>query len=345
PFAFSNNFNVKWATIVDSTKYGGGFNCAAVDVNGDLYSNTQVVGVMKYKNYIETTNGNDQKNFPLKLSAVDGQPILRFADVPCGTQNNSTNNVLFQNYLVDKLGNIYMSGNLSNNQVIVGTDTAKYYGGNNDMFIIKYGNVCGNNMPMIAAGTPSGLVAKCNGTAISLSWQKLNNGEDKYYIYRSLAANSGFVKIDSVQPTINTYTDANVLSKTNYWYAISSHNIVGEGYLSQTDSARLCDDTLGGFVGSVSAKNQLSVYPNPASQSIVISHLLLVNTIEVTDVLGRTQMVRQAHHDGSSIVGHAEFRTFGTSISIDVETLPNGIYFINATDINGNVMNGKFVKQ
>jgi hypothetical protein len=52
-------------------------------------------------------------------------------------------------------------------------------------------------------------------------------------------------------------------------------------------------------------------------------------------------MVRQAHQDVGSLVGHAEER----SISINVSILPNGIYFIKATDEKGNVSNGKFVKE
>jgi hypothetical protein len=31
--------------------------------------------------------------------------------------------------------------------------------------------------------------------------------------------------------------------------------------------------------------------------------------------------------------------------NIKVNELPSGIYFIKATDVKGNVMNGKFVKQ
>jgi hypothetical protein len=86
---------------------------------------------------------------------------------------------------------------------------------------------------------------------------------------------------------------------------------------------------------------QLVVYPNPVSQSLVISHQSLVYTIEVMDVLGRILMVRQAHHDGISVFGHAD----EGSISINVETLPSGIYFIKATDEKGNVKVGKFVKE
>jgi hypothetical protein len=88
--------------------------------------------------------------------------------------------------------------------------------------------------------------------------------------------------------------------------------------------------------------NKLVVYPNPVGNQLnVSSNQFEVKTIEILDVLGRAQMVRQAYHDGSSVVGHAD----EGSISIDVSTLSNGIYFIRATDINGNVLNGKFVKE
>ncbi|MEY2828221.1 MAG: hypothetical protein RIQ33_79 [Bacteroidota bacterium] len=77
--------------------------------------------------------------------------------------------------------------------------------------------------------------------------------------------------------------------------------------------------------------SELSIYPNPASQSIVISHQSLVNTIEIMDVLGRRLKT---------------ISNIQLSISnIQVNELPNGIYFIKATDINGNVSNEKFVKE
>jgi hypothetical protein len=97
-------------------------------------------------------------------------------------------------------------------------------------------------------------------------------------------------------------------------------------------------------------KEGLVIYPNPASQSIVISHQLLVNTIEVTDVLGRTKMVRQAHHNGDVLaVSPSPLERAGVrslvGFEIDVSTLSNGIYFIKATDEKGNIMNAKFVKE
>ncbi|MEY4876513.1 MAG: hypothetical protein RL708_1662 [Bacteroidota bacterium] len=99
---------------------------------------------------------------------------------------------------------------------------------------------------------------------------------------------------------------------------------------------------LNGIGNSLMDDNHFSIYPNPCGEKLLVTgYQLLDNTIQIMDVLGRTQMVRQANHDGSSIVGHAE----EGSISIDVSALPSGIYFIKATDVNGNVMNGKFVKE
>ncbi|MFM2225990.1 MAG: Secretion system C-terminal sorting domain, partial [Bacteroidota bacterium] len=82
---------------------------------------------------------------------------------------------------------------------------------------------------------------------------------------------------------------------------------------------------------------QLVVYPNPASQSIVISHQYPklnweVNTIEVTNLLGQKQNI---------IVE----RLNTENCQLNTENLPSGIYFIKATDTKGNVKNGKFVKQ
>jgi hypothetical protein len=79
-------------------------------------------------------------------------------------------------------------------------------------------------------------------------------------------------------------------------------------------------------------KNELLIYPNPASQSIVISNKSLVNTIEITDLLGRVCIIPPLQ------------RGLG-GLEINIEALPNGIYFLKATDEFGNITNTKFVKQ
>ncbi|MFM2224092.1 MAG: hypothetical protein RJA07_294 [Bacteroidota bacterium] len=331
---FNSISDFRWGISYDSSYSCNGFRSLCSDVNGDVYSRLPFNEYVKLGQLVETTPVGGYNDIVLKISSYLGQLKDKYPFLNLQNSNTYSTRTAYQNLITDKLGNIHLSGNVNNNQVIVGTDTAKYYGGNNDMFVMRYGNPCSNNAPMIAAGTPSGLLAACNGkTSIHLKWDLLKNGEDKYYIYRSLAANSGFVKIDSVAPTINSYTNANVVTKTNYWYAISSHNVVGEGYLSMVDSARLCDDTLGGFVGSVAAQYQLSVYPNPCNEKLLVrSNKLLVNTVEVTNVVGR-------------IVFQQINKSLNQQLQIDVSKLSSGIYFIKATDINGNVWNGKFVKE
>jgi spore coat protein CotH len=86
-------------------------------------------------------------------------------------------------------------------------------------------------------------------------------------------------------------------------------------------------------MGEMLENNKLKVYPNPANQSLVISHQSLVNTIEIMDVLGR-------------IVGsYSPLQRGLGGFEINVSELQNGIYFIKATDEKGNQYNSKFIKQ
>ncbi|MEY4877470.1 MAG: hypothetical protein RL708_2620 [Bacteroidota bacterium] len=145
-----------------------------------------------------------------------------------------------------------------------------------------------------------------------------------------------------------------------YWYDCTQHQLIqnanddtfmvhhsGSYAVLVKDSLTLCSDTSNCRTIVVSGVEEIessrfSIYPNPCGEKLLVTgYQLLVNTIEVTDVLGRILMVRQAHHDGISVVGHAD----EGSISINVETLPSGIYFLKATDTKGNIMNAKFVKE
>jgi hypothetical protein len=80
------------------------------------------------------------------------------------------------------------------------------------------------------------------------------------------------------------------------------------------------------------AKEQLTVYPNPASQSIVISCESKVNIIVVSNVIGQQLNVKIE-------------KLTSENCQLNTENLPSGIYFIKATDEKGNVMNAKFVKE
>ncbi|MFM2048598.1 MAG: Secretion system C-terminal sorting domain, partial [Bacteroidota bacterium] len=77
--------------------------------------------------------------------------------------------------------------------------------------------------------------------------------------------------------------------------------------------------------------NELTVYPSPAKQSIVISQQSLVY-ITITDVLGKAYSI-------------PPFQRGLGGFELNISTLANGTYFIKATDTKGKVWNGKFVKE
>ena len=104
------------------------------------------------------------------------------------------------------------------------------------------------------------------------------------------------------------------------------------------DSITLCSDTSNCRTIVVSGVEEItnsmfSIYPNPCGEKLLVTgYSLLVNTIEVTDLLGRIQNVKVE-------------KLTTDDLRLTTENLPSGVYFIKATDTNGNVMNGKFVKE
>jgi hypothetical protein len=88
-----------------------------------------------------------------------------------------------------------------------------------------------------------------------------------------------------------------------------------------------------GIEEGISNQNELNIFPNPVTNQLtVVSNQLTVNTIEVTNILGQVCITPPCKGGKGDLL-------------IDISTLPNGIYFIKATDEKGNVVNGKFVKE
>jgi hypothetical protein len=317
---YSNISKFNWGISYDSSYSCNGFRSLAKDINGDIYSRLPFNEYVKLGQLTETTPIGGYNDILLKISSNSGKLKNKYPFLNLQNSNTYSTRTAYQNIVIDQLGNVTLSGNLNNNQVIVGTDTAKYYGGNNDMFVMRYGNPCSNTTPLIAAGTPSGLLAKCNGTSLKASWQLLNNNEDKYYIYRSLSASGPFVKYDSVIPPTTTYIDAAVVSKTNYWYAISSHNIVGEGYLSLADSARLCDDTLNGMANVNTSQIAGQLYPNPTTDEVS----LLVQTTEIN----ATAQLQITNYIGQLLLDKTVILKSYNNFKIDVANYAGGIYLV-----------------
>jgi hypothetical protein len=138
----------------------------------------------------------------------------------------------------------------------------------------------------------------------------------------TFVANGGeqFVSIGNFKPD----------SLTQFVLVDSQSNLPEASYYFIDDVSLIdLDDTASGINEQV-AVEKLEVYPNPASNQLTVGgNQFSVNTIEVSNVLGQVCI---------SIINYK-------SEIINVAALPSGIYFIKATDTNGNVMNGKFVKE
>jgi hypothetical protein len=332
---FNDMNEFHWGQCPDSTGGQSGLVTPRSDVVGDVYCELPFSEFMKFQNYRATLPPFEFRSKLIKLEKTSGKLVSMLPDFNTSVPNGLGGLAQMQDYQLNEQGNIYIRGNLKAIKLMVGSDTAQYYGGNNDMFIIKYGVPCSNTTPLIAAASPVEVIAKCNGkTSLQITWKEISHNEDKLYLYRSLSATGPFVKYDSLAPNSTTYTDANVVSKTSYWYALTAHNVVGEGYLSKADSARLCDD-VGGGINSLIATNYLQVYPNPATKQLTVSsYQLTVNTIEVMDVLGRVVLA----------VAPSPLERAGVRL-INVAHLPSGIYTIKTTDEKGHTSIGKFVKE
>jgi hypothetical protein len=96
-----------------------------------------------------------------------------------------------------------------------------------------------------------------------------------------------------------------------------------------------------GITESLNSKNEIIIYPNPANNQLTVSSSqLTVSTIEVTNVLGQACIIPPLQRELGLQTPY-----LSEGFEINIETLPNGIYFLKATDTNGNTMNAKFVKE
>jgi hypothetical protein len=189
-------------------------------------------------------------------------------------------------------------------------------------------------------------------------FDSMNNfgvGFTTYHYYDSVYAwqtNITF-QIKNIKPKIN---DVTVIDDTLNWIKVEGTFIADSAYRYFTignffdlahnkgsNSYFYVDDVHVELVENDGVEEvgvrKLEVYPNPCGEKLsVTGHQPLVNTIEVTDVLGRVLLRDEASNQQINNPSTQQ-------IQLDVSTLPNGIYFIKSTDTKGNMMNGKFVKE
>jgi len=268
----------------------------------------------------------------LTLKYSNGKIKFRTPDMPLSGihNNNSFDYALYSSVSTTINGNLILTGNNKNNNLLIpNKDTTQFFGGNNDLFTLKWGNDCAHDTAMIAPAPPEALVAKCLGASIQLNWQDISTLETGYKLYRSLSPTNGFTQLGATMPpNSTTYTDNGVVPYTTYYYRVVAFNNIDSSY-SSSDSARLC--TVG--INTLEQNNfELHVWPNPTTNELYLDNTnSKITSFELVNLLGE-------------VLIHQE-QLSNAVISINTTKLNPGIYFIKAKDAKGNVNVARVVKE
>jgi hypothetical protein len=292
-----NQINLAWTDnanneegfkIERSLSANSGFEqIATVDANVSSYQDNSVSERTTYHYRVRAYEGSDNSSFSNTSSASTPAAIAAptalsatadsFEEISIAWTDNATNE---NNYVVERslsattgFASIATlpanSSSYTDNTVDEGT-TYHYRvkainGVNQDS---DYSNTSSAATPLETVPAPSTLSATVNGNAVQLSWTDNANNETSYRIERSTSESSGFSQIASVEANSNSYTDnLSVTSNTTYFYRVrAAKGTANFSEYSNTASASIT-------VSSVDARlsQATKLYPNPASQSFVLS--------------------------------------------------------------------------
>ena len=164
----------------------------------------------------------------------------------------------------------------------------------------------------VTVEAPRNVTANPTSTSsIKLTWDAAANATS-YNIYRDdiLVKNT----------TETNYTDEGLEYNTEYCYTVTS--VLDD--IESEHSEKVCAKTLGENIEETTTS--LRIYPNPVLDRLYIETLTLTLTltIEIYDVYGRLQVTETPSHQGN--------------LTIDVENLKSGIYFVKINTEKGNIV-------
>ncbi|MBN8703693.1 MAG: T9SS type A sorting domain-containing protein [Bacteroidetes bacterium] len=361
---FDSAGNIIWAQAI-----GGSSNDEVMsitcDLNGNVYIAGQYAGASISTGSITTTNtsytGIGYSGFIAKYS-TNGTPLWAESVIGGGNLFGSGLN----NIKADTSGNIFVTGGYYNASITIGGLTISntdLSGNTSDAFIAKYSptgnikwikNLTGSDNEGISsiAVTTKGEVIVLGffmGASYTDGTTSLNNtdatGISTDLFIEKFDTNSSPLWLISAGGNYFDYPYSISTDLTGNIYAAGSFAspsiLFGTTQLYNSNSTAFTNPDLfivklsnSNYIASVPAisKNNYSVYPNPATESLCLKTNEVLNgevTIEIINNNGQTVKREQT--------------TNLDTYSINISNLINGVYSIKAT--NGNkVLNQKFVK-
>lgn len=182
-----------------------------------------------------------------------------------------------------------------------------------------------NNPTVLPVSYSKPLSALFQGNQVSLEWTSGVETNNKYFdIQRSADSKTGWASIGSVNsyfPSGNgndhdySFTDTKPLNSTSY-YRLVQYDYDGESSISN--------------VASVSNKMSFSLAPNPATSTVKVSGVVKGVALRIYSANG--QLVKEKIASASSE-------------SIDISSIPAGLYILQVISKDGSVQSAKLMKQ
>ncbi|RYZ51838.1 MAG: T9SS type A sorting domain-containing protein, partial [Sphingobacteriales bacterium] len=166
---------------------------------------------------------------------------------------------------------------------------------------------------------------KAKGCDVQLDWVSTNESRNSYFNVEHSADGVAFESIAKVNTdlgasdkTAYSYTDKSPVSGANY-YRVSQVDLDGKQYTTNVLTVK----------NGCAVVSQVSLFPNPASETVHVKGLSGTNTVRVFNVLGQ-----------QIFEGIATTNVF----PVPVKTLASGAYQVQVVQAGKTVFSGKFVK-
>jgi len=239
-------------------------------------------------------------------------------------------------------GSYALIGNVPKANLSVFIDTSSYPDKVSAQYYMTAKGVCAESSPTAVHKTMHLTINKGLNSSWNLIWENYEGiSSIKNRIWRGSTSN-GLQLIDSVSTSATTYTDLYPPVGVSY-YAIEmispsacNPTLKAKGASYSSSFSNTANDSLLLGINENQLLQNISISPNPAMDNVTIyNNSVSLNSIEIYNICG--EKVFEIADNNSSALNHQ-------SLTINLSSEPNGIYFIHLQTTKG-ILNKKLIIQ